>query len=246
MHSAYKRIVPGSKNAVLLIHGIAGTPAHFQPLLPLIPDDWSVHNLLLDGHGKRIEDFSATSMKKWKQQAAGALRQLLEQHDRVVIVAHSMGTLFAIDGAVTYPEKVSDLLLLAVPLRPRVSLAAMVGGMHIAMGRPEKHKTAMAMKAASSIDHDRRALQYIGWLPRMAELLVECRRVRRMLPCLPVKAYAYQSRVDELVSIGALKDLRKDTNICCHVLEDSGHFSYAEGDWAIIQDRLRRILTAEK
>ena len=28
-HSAYERIVPGSKTAVLMIHGIAGTPAHF-------------------------------------------------------------------------------------------------------------------------------------------------------------------------------------------------------------------------
>ena len=64
-HQEYIRIVPGSKYAVLMLHGILGTPDHFRELLPLVPENWSVHALLLDGHGGAVEDFSHTSMEKW-------------------------------------------------------------------------------------------------------------------------------------------------------------------------------------
>ena len=44
-HQEYRRIVPGADMAVLMIHGIVGTPHHFDNLLPLIPENWSVVNL---------------------------------------------------------------------------------------------------------------------------------------------------------------------------------------------------------
>ena len=65
-HKEYKRIVPEAETAVLFIHGIAGTPNHFKDFLPLVPKEFSVYNLLLDGHGGKTEDFSKTSMKKWE------------------------------------------------------------------------------------------------------------------------------------------------------------------------------------
>lgn len=93
-HKEYIRIVPGSKHAVLMIHGIVGTPKHFEPFLPLIPEDWTVYNLLLDGHGKGVKEFAQTSMKKWKSQVAARVREILDTHDTLVIAAHSMGGLF--------------------------------------------------------------------------------------------------------------------------------------------------------
>lgn len=50
--------------AVLMIQGILGTIAHFTPppFLPLIPTDWTVHNLLLEGHEGRVKDFLHASM----------------------------------------------------------------------------------------------------------------------------------------------------------------------------------------
>ena len=40
-HKEYIRVVPGSKCAILMIHGIVGTPKHFEAFLPLIPEDWN-------------------------------------------------------------------------------------------------------------------------------------------------------------------------------------------------------------
>ena len=54
MHKEYKRIVENSPKALLFIHGILGTPNHFAPFIPLVPENLSVYNLLLDGHGKGV------------------------------------------------------------------------------------------------------------------------------------------------------------------------------------------------
>ena len=67
-HNEYIREVPGSDTVVFCIHGILGTPDQFNPLLNQIPEEWSVFNILLDGHGKKVQDFSGSSMQKWKGQ----------------------------------------------------------------------------------------------------------------------------------------------------------------------------------
>ena len=52
-HAPYFRKGTG-RNAVLLIHGIAGSPAHFRDLVPVIPEPFSVYNILLDGHSGAV------------------------------------------------------------------------------------------------------------------------------------------------------------------------------------------------
>ena len=60
-HREYIRISDHKQTAVLMIHGIIGSPRHFDMLIPLIPAEWSIYNILLDGHGKRVEDFAESS-----------------------------------------------------------------------------------------------------------------------------------------------------------------------------------------
>ena len=118
-HSPYTRTGTGP-NAVLMIHGIAGSPGHFRDLVPVIPEAFSIYNILLDGHSGRVENFSRSSMAKWKTQVSGTLADLFARHEKVVIVGHSMGTLFAIQAAIDHPEKIPRLFLLSVPTRPWV------------------------------------------------------------------------------------------------------------------------------
>jgi len=60
---AYIREIPGAKTAVLMIHGIVGTPEHFAMLYPYVPEDWSIYSIRLAGHGGSVEDFAAASMR---------------------------------------------------------------------------------------------------------------------------------------------------------------------------------------
>ena len=73
MHRETVRLVPNADTAVLMIHGICGTPNHFRDVIPLeerIPDHISVYNLLLDGHGGTVSDFAASSGRKWSEKVA--------------------------------------------------------------------------------------------------------------------------------------------------------------------------------
>ena len=242
-HREYIRDVEGSPVAVLMIHGIAGTPAHFRDLIPVIPENWTVHNILLDGHGKRVEDFGKTSMKKWKAQANAAVKELLSKHEKLLIVAHSMGTLFAIQAAIDHPDRIPALFLLAAPMRPWVRFSTVQASFRISGGRLRKDDTAAYnMINGTSIQLDQGFWKYIPWMPRMAELLVEIRRVRKQLPRLTVPTQTYQSVVDELVSDRACRVLEKNNCIQITRLYSSGHFAYGEEDIKLLQTELVALI----
>ena len=241
-YAPYVRIVPGARQAVLLIHGIVGTPMHFRDLLPLIPEDWSVYNILLDGHGKQVEDFSRTSMKKWKAQVAAQLDDILETHERVLIVAHSMGTLFAIEESLRRPERISALFLLNVPLTPWVTPATWINSLRLAFGKVKPGTPAADMLEDGGIHLTRKLWKYLGWIPRFCELLVDSYRTKSKLTNISVPCIAFQSKNDELVSRRAYRILQMCSHIQTAELPNSGHFAYKGADLTLLQDTFSKTI----
>ena len=237
-HSAYIRPVPGAKMAVLMVHGIVGTPRHFDFLLEVIPEDVTVMNILLEGHGGTVKDFGRASMKGWKAQVESALEQLCRTHERVVVVAHSMGTLLTARAVQTQP-KVKGMLYLNVPLRVWVAPKLVPTSLRWCFGwlRPD-HPTDQGLKAAASASPDPRLWRYLAWLPRFWELLVLCRESRRRFETMTQSVCAFQSREDELVRRSSSRHLLKNSAIVCHELPDCGHFAYTPE----AQDRIRACL----
>lgn len=230
VHQEYKRIVPGADTAVLFVHGIVGTPNHFRDLIPLVqqvPDNWSVCNLLLDGHGGTAEVFGATSMKMWKTQVHSAFDYLATQHDRVVIVAHSMGTLFAIQLALEYPERIPLLFLLGVPLRPGVRLTMMRDSLLMVFEKlPREH----ILWKAAGVTTTKKVWKYLAWLPRFLELFREIGITEKGMCDLKVPCVAYQSQHDELVMNLTRRVLERSGVMEVHNLMNSTHFFYAPED----------------
>lgn len=236
-HKEIIRTVSGAKTAVILCHGILGTPNHFSDLLPLIPEEYSVCCLLLDGHAGSVMDFARSSMKKWKTQVFAQLRHLMDTHEQVIFVAHSMGTLFAFQAAVQYPEKICQLFLLGCPTRPFVRPASALNSVLMALGYVNpKNKSAVDMRAGCSINTDWKLWQYLCWIPRFLELFVEIYKTKKLLPQLKTPAWVYQSRHDELVAFSSCKDLDGHPHIRLVRLMDSGHFGYGPED-------LKQLLT---
>lgn len=239
-HEPYTREGSG-KNAVLLIHGIAGSPAHFRDLVSVIPQSFSVYNILLDGHNGSVEDFGKTSMAKWKAQVKATLEELFSRHEQVVLVAHSMGTLFSIQAAIDHPDKIPTLFLLSVPTRPWVRFSTACTAVRVAFGRLEDAQ-AQAMRGDTGIRLTSQLWKYISWIPRMIELLFECERIRKQIPRLAVPTQTFQSKVDELVSIRSCRDLENHPYIINTVLSDSGHFVYSPEDTKLLQTKLVETL----
>ena len=241
-HKEYVKISDGAKTAILFIHGIVGTPNHFNEFIPLVPDNFSIFNLLLDGHGKGVKDFSKTSMMKWESQVSAAIEQLSLTHKEIYIVAHSLGTLLAIEQSIQN-QTVSKLFLLAVPLNLSLKPRMFINSAKVFFDkiRPDDYE-ALAAKRCYGIQNDRNLFHYIGWIPRFFELFSKIRQARKMINSIHIPCLVYQSRNDELVSGRSTNFLKQNPNIAANELQNSGHYYYAKADWNFLLTEFRRML----
>lgn len=237
-HPETRRLVPGAKFAVLFLHGIVGTPNQFRNLIPLealVPGDWSVYNLRYPGHGGDVGDFGRSRMRFWRFYARAAFLELAESHEKILIVGHSMGTLFSMQLALEFPETVSDLFLLNVPMRPWVRLFCMKNSLRLAFNRiREDHPLEACFQKACGLTTTPLLWRYIPWIPRVLELFVEISRTEKIMGNLNVPCVAWQSRKDDLVSNLSAPVLRKSGVMEVHELPDSTHFYYAPQDQSLV------------
>lgn len=243
-HQEVKRIVPGAGNALLCLHGIVGSPNHFiegVPVLKWTPEDWSVHILLLPGHGLQVRDFARSSMKQWRAAVWDAFDALARTHERVYIAAHSMGTLFALELAAAHPEKIPGLYLLGVPLRPHVAPSAVNSALRLALGKLRPGYPEMGIRMACGTAPTWKLWEYIPWLPRFLELFGQIRRTEKRLGEVRTPAIVFQSRKDELVSGLSGKALARYLPKIT-VLEHSTHFYYAPEDLEILKKAFAAFL----
>ena len=223
-HSEFTRKGADARISVLFIHGIGGTPNHFKAFVPLVPERFSVCNMLLDGHGGTVRDFSRASMEKWKAQVEKKITELTSRGERLIITAHSMGTLFAIRHAVKSPELIEGLFLLAPPLKLALKPAMAVNSLKLCFGAAEN---------ASDIygtEPDRRLWRYLGWAPRYLELLSEIKKTRELAAELNVPCRVFLSAKDEMVSPRSAEMFSQSVKPV--LLESSSHYRYGDTDLA--------------
>ena len=244
-HQEYVRISDDSNIAILFIHGIVGTPNHFTEFVSLVPESFSVYNLLLDGHGKGVKDFSKTSMKKWEAQVTSVVEELSLTHEKIYIVAHSLGTLLAIDQAIKN-KKVCKLFLLAVPLRLSIKPKMPINSLKVYFDkiRTDDYE-ALAAKKCYGIGKDKNPFNYIGWIPRFLELFAKIRHARQTVNLLNTTCLVYQSGKDEMVSRRSKKHLENNPSILVKELKKSGHYYYDKEDFNFLISEFNKMLDAE-
>lgn len=243
VHKEYIRIVSGAETAVLFIHGIVGTPNHFSRFIPLVPQSFSVYNILLEGHGRGVRDFAAASMGKWKKQVKRVVSELLATHNNIIIVAHSMGTLFAVREAVENSKRIKALFLLAAPLKLAIKPQMVKNSLKVLFDRiAPNDKYALAAKHAYGIENDKRLWLYFGWIPRYMELFSEIKATRKIIPQLNTRTYLYQSRNDEMVALSSLKYLQSSDAVTVNILKNSSHYYYEENDYNYLLKEFKKLL----
>lgn len=243
-HCEYIRKIDGSENAIVMIHGILGTPHHFDYLLEYIPADWSVYAILLDGHGSDVRAFSKTSMKKWEAQTAKVFNRVSKEHKNVYAAGHSMGTLLTIGYANTHPCVIKKVFLMAIPLRAWLRPPIFENATRVMLRkRKQNDPVCDATFCACSIDHRGAYLwEYIGWIPRFWELLIKIEKTRKILPNMRIKGVAFQSGKDELVWPGSYRLIKDHPTLRAYLLKDSYHFYYTDCDRKRIIDEFKRFV----
>lgn len=248
-HCETRRLVPGAKYGVLFLHGIAGSPNQFRKLMPLeglVPETWSVINVRYPGYGGTVTEFGKSNMNQWRGHARNAFLELAENHRQVLIVGHSMGTLFAMGLALEFPQKTAGLFLLNVPLRPWVRLSMIPNCLRLAFGRiRQDHPREVCLQIACGVTPTARVWQYISWIPRIFELFGEISRTEKVMEGLTVPCIAFQSRQDELVSNFTAPVLRRSGVMEIRELDNSTHFYYAptekEGVREEFTNRIKKV-----
>lgn len=238
-HQEYIREIKGSNTVVLCIHGILGTPDQFNPLLPQIPEHWSVFNILLDGHGKKVQDFSRSSMNRWKGQVKQTINYLSVRYSKILIMAHSMGTLFAIQEACSGNKKIKALFLIDTPLIPMLRPVCVGNSLEIVWDCiPANDYVAHAQKSAFSIHPDKRLWLYLGWIPRYIELFKEIHVTKKYIPQIKIPCRVFLSQKDELVSLRSYRYLKGNPKIKVSVLNNATHFYFTDEHNAKMQHSL--------
>jgi carboxylesterase len=114
--------IAGDDRAVLVLHGITGTPYEVRPIAEALGRaGCSVESPMLAGHGESLRDLALTRWPDWLRSAEVAL-DLLSARSRgapVSVVGFSMGGLLALRLARLYPDRIAALVVIAAPLRLR-------------------------------------------------------------------------------------------------------------------------------
>ena len=227
-----------------MIHGICGTPNHFRALLPLeysVSKEWSLYNIVLDGHCQDVAAFGKSSMKKWKLQTENLFEELCNTYEKIVLVGHSMGTLLSVRQALRRPEKVALLFLVAAPTLPFVRPLAIRSATAVAFDRVnEKDPNQTSIRVACGMQLTKKLWKYAAWLPRMIELLAECRAVSKCYGELTVPCIAWQSEKDELVARHSIKVLQKSGRIQVNSLSNSTHIYYPAEEQERVLESFRK------
>jgi pimeloyl-ACP methyl ester carboxylesterase len=101
----------GSGAVLLLLHGIAGTSATWDDLIPLLSRRYRVLAPDLLGHGESAKPEGDYSLGAY----ANLVRDFLEVlgHERATLVGHSLGGGIALQFAYQYPERCERLVLVS-------------------------------------------------------------------------------------------------------------------------------------
>ena len=246
LHEEYVREVENSKSAVVFIHGILSTPRFFEKLTAVVPNEYSIYNIMLDGHGGGVKDFSDTSMKIWKHQVKTLINYLSKKYENIIMVGHSMGTLFSIQNAVARPDKIKGLFLLCSPLKVLVHPRSAKYSLRIVLEKPENNDPVEASaRHWYSIGPERNLLKYIPWVPKFTSLLYEIRKTRKLAPSITVPTYVFHAKYDSLVSGKAVSFFGKNDHIKVTHLHNSYHQYFTDEDYDVILKSFAELFKKE-
>ncbi len=113
---AEEREIAGGDTALLLVHGYGDTPNVWAQMIPALAEaGFTVKAIRLPGWGEPIEVKQEVELEDWLEKIRSEATALHQQHEHVVVLAHSLGGglsgLVALEG-----ELEADALVLYAPL----------------------------------------------------------------------------------------------------------------------------------
>lgn len=109
--------LPGGKAAVLLIHGLTGTPNEMRFVgKGLANSGFTVYGMQLAGHCSSEEALIATRWQDWYASVEAAYQRLVPEHEAIFVVGLCAGALLAMQLAADHPDTIKGMALYATTL----------------------------------------------------------------------------------------------------------------------------------
>ena len=106
--------VDSDKGALLLVHGINASPKHYDKMAAQLAElGYTCRVMRLPGFAEPIPKYAASKHGHWIGAVRQELTDLRSEHERVGIVAHSLGGAVAIGQLLKHPESADFAVLLA-------------------------------------------------------------------------------------------------------------------------------------
>ncbi len=243
-HIEYHFKAETSDTVIVFIHGIQGSPLQFDYMTEKLSGRYSIENLLLPGHGKTASDFGNSNMAEWQNYVDERIIKLQQEYKNIILVGHSMGGLLSVQSAISYPQKIRGLFLIALPLCIHISYPCIKNSFSIAFSKKDRNDIIAAARKGNSISASN-PFEYLAGTPRYIELLKKSKSTRALLEKLQLPIVIVHSANDELVSNKSLNYSKDRGNIQVITLNDSGHYYYSRAAQEKISDTLKEFI-AEK
>jgi len=244
LHKPFLYETAGSKTAVLMVHGIFGSPIQFEAIAKALGDQgFTVMGVLLPGHGGSARDFSKTKSTEWRQEVHRAFLYLKQRYEHVWLIGHSMGGLLAIIEAVGYDA--DGVVIISTPMRLKLGFKALRLSLKVLLGNPEHDNEIVHSYRTTNSIQKGPVWVYPLWMPRLAGVLGLMRETRRVLGQVRVPVLCIQSRRDETVSWKSQKifvDRLKAASVETMLIEQSWHSYFHPDELEIMGKKINRFL----
>lgn len=233
---------PGGPTAILLIHGLTGTPTELKIVAKgLSKAGFSVYGVQLAGHCGNEADLLATGWQDWLESALAAFDRIRSRHETVFVGGLSMGALLSLLVASHRPGRVSGCILYSPTMFydgwsiPRISVAlhaAILLGFgrflrfreNFPYGVKDDRLRARIQAAMEAGQSEEAGLLHMPGRS-LGQLLRLIRDLKRRLPAIRTPALVLHAREDDVTSI------RNAAYIAAHIggavekilLDDSYH-----------------------
>ena len=115
LRAGYDEYTEGSgSTALLLVHGFGASPALYIRMSPALAQrGFACRAMRLPGFGEPMDVYARTDRRQWVDRVKAEAQALRRGHEKVWIVAHSMGCTVTIRSVLEEPEIADGLVLLA-------------------------------------------------------------------------------------------------------------------------------------
>jgi carboxylesterase len=105
--------VGSGDTALLFIHGYSDSPAIFKKMAARLADrGFTCRAMLRPGCARPLEQYAQATNEKWRVALEQEVAALYETHERVWIIAHSLGGAITINYLLDHPDAVDGVVLL--------------------------------------------------------------------------------------------------------------------------------------